>query len=96
MAQKHALINNCLNCGKIICESEGEGPCMFCGNIVHKPETQYVDRNNAELFPTLSEEQLREVNIERSKAIQHKNVLVGRDTNNSVNQNIYDEQTDYY
>ena len=69
---------------------------MFCGNIVHKPEAQYVDRNNAELFPTLTEEQLKEVNIERSKAIQHKNVLVGRDTSNSVNQNIYDEQTDYY
>ena len=27
----HPLINNCLKCGKIICASEGEGPCMFCG-----------------------------------------------------------------
>ena len=27
----HALVNNCLKCGKIICAREGEGPCMFCG-----------------------------------------------------------------
>lgn len=23
VAQKHGLINNCLNCGKVVCESEG-------------------------------------------------------------------------
>merc|ERR1712000_665220 len=27
----HPLVNNCLQCGKIICAREGEGPCMFCG-----------------------------------------------------------------
>lgn len=34
MASRHPLLTaapNCLNCGKIICVSEGLGPCTFCG-----------------------------------------------------------------
>ncbi|XP_043933424.1 activating signal cointegrator 1 [Protopterus annectens] len=34
LAQKHKLINNCLNCGRIVCEQEGSGPCLFCGQLV--------------------------------------------------------------
>ncbi|CAI5512551.1 unnamed protein product [Closterium sp. Naga37s-1] len=30
----HHLVNNCLACGKIVCEQEGEGPCKFCGVLV--------------------------------------------------------------
>eukprot|EP00916_Digyalum_oweni_P014990 GHVL01024486.1.p1 GENE.GHVL01024486.1~~GHVL01024486.1.p1 ORF type:complete len:746 (+),score=176.80 GHVL01024486.1:3-2240(+) len=33
-AQEHELIGNCTNCGKIICDQEGDGPCPFCGNAV--------------------------------------------------------------
>ncbi|RZF48358.1 hypothetical protein LSTR_LSTR007525 [Laodelphax striatellus] len=32
-AYKHSLINNCLKCGRIVCEQEGAGPCLFCGNL---------------------------------------------------------------
>eukprot|EP01118_Nematostelium_gracile_P015838 TRINITY_DN6420_c0_g1_i3.p1 TRINITY_DN6420_c0_g1~~TRINITY_DN6420_c0_g1_i3.p1 ORF type:complete len:666 (+),score=175.69 TRINITY_DN6420_c0_g1_i3:386-2383(+) len=31
MATEHSLIGNCLNCGKIICQQEGRGPCTYCG-----------------------------------------------------------------
>ena len=34
--------------------------------------------------------------MEQSKAIQHKNILVERDKSEFQNQNIYDDQTDYY
>ena len=34
LAQKHKLINNCISCGRIVCEQEGSGPCLFCGNLV--------------------------------------------------------------
>ena len=33
---KHRLVNNCINCGKVICEAEGEGPCLFCGSWVDR------------------------------------------------------------
>ncbi|XP_004855712.1 activating signal cointegrator 1 isoform X2 [Heterocephalus glaber] len=34
LGQKHKLINNCLICGRIVCEQEGSGPCLFCGSLV--------------------------------------------------------------
>ena len=37
---RHNLVNNCINCGKIVCEQEGEGPCLFCGSWVDR-ETTY-------------------------------------------------------
>uniref|UniRef100_A0A4W3JGV2 Activating signal cointegrator 1 n=1 Tax=Callorhinchus milii TaxID=7868 RepID=A0A4W3JGV2_CALMI len=42
LAQKHKLINNCLNCGRIVCEQEGSGPCMFCGILVCTREEQEI------------------------------------------------------
>ena len=38
LAQRHKLVNNCMMCGRIVCEQEGEGPCMFCGKLVANPE----------------------------------------------------------
>ena len=32
----YPLVNNCINCGKIVCEREGEGPCLFCGAWVDR------------------------------------------------------------
>ncbi|KAH7961261.1 hypothetical protein HPB52_006391 [Rhipicephalus sanguineus] len=32
-AHRHALINNCLRCGRIVCRQEGSGPCFTCGNL---------------------------------------------------------------
>ncbi|XP_007426827.2 activating signal cointegrator 1 [Python bivittatus] len=42
LAQKHKLINNCLMCGRIVCEQEGSGPCLFCGTLVCTKEEQDV------------------------------------------------------
>ncbi|KAI1889412.1 hypothetical protein AGOR_G00162610 [Albula goreensis] len=42
LAQKHQLINNCLACGRIVCEQEGSGPCLFCGMLVCTREEQEI------------------------------------------------------
>uniref|UniRef100_A0A8D0B447 Activating signal cointegrator 1 n=1 Tax=Salvator merianae TaxID=96440 RepID=A0A8D0B447_SALMN len=42
LAQNHRLINNCLTCGRIVCEQEGSGPCLFCGNLVCTKEEQDI------------------------------------------------------
>uniref|UniRef100_A0A8C5ALN7 Activating signal cointegrator 1 n=1 Tax=Gadus morhua TaxID=8049 RepID=A0A8C5ALN7_GADMO len=42
LAQKHNLINNCLSCGRIVCEQEGSGPCLFCGNLVCTRDEQEI------------------------------------------------------
>ncbi|KAK2869512.1 hypothetical protein Q7C36_001383 [Tachysurus vachellii] len=51
LAQKHKLINNCLTCGRIVCEQEGSGPCFFCGSLVCTNEEQeilYRDSNKSQ------------------------------------------------
>ncbi|XP_069723300.1 activating signal cointegrator 1 isoform X2 [Phaenicophaeus curvirostris] len=42
LAQKHKLINNCLDCGRIVCAQEGSGPCLFCGALVCTKEEQDI------------------------------------------------------
>ncbi|NXE40871.1 TRIP4 protein, partial [Ptilorrhoa leucosticta] len=42
LGQKHKLINNCLECGRIVCEQEGSGPCLFCGALVCTKEEQDI------------------------------------------------------
>ncbi|NXI39168.1 TRIP4 protein, partial [Galbula dea] len=42
LGQKHKLINNCLVCGRIVCEQEGSGPCFFCGSLVCTKEEQDI------------------------------------------------------
>ncbi|KAL1504602.1 hypothetical protein AB1Y20_008386 [Prymnesium parvum] len=34
-AQRHALLHNCLSCGKVICAQEGAGTCLFCESDPH-------------------------------------------------------------
>mmetsp|Transcript_9144 Transcript_9144/g.21939 ORF Transcript_9144/g.21939 Transcript_9144/m.21939 type:complete len:597 (+) Transcript_9144:68-1858(+) len=42
-ASRHPLVNNCAQCGRIVCSEEGEGPCPFCGNMVYAKNTVQVD-----------------------------------------------------
>ncbi|KAB2037957.1 hypothetical protein ES319_D03G111700v1 [Gossypium barbadense] len=41
-ARQHRLVSNCLSCGKIVCEQEGEGPCNFCGALVLREGSTYA------------------------------------------------------
>ncbi|KAF7232402.1 hypothetical protein EG68_09814 [Paragonimus skrjabini miyazakii] len=44
LATKHQLVNNCTNCGRIVCAQEGSGPCFFCGHLVcSKEEKQKIE-----------------------------------------------------
>ncbi|EAY09622.1 Zinc finger motif, C2HC5-type family protein [Trichomonas vaginalis G3] len=36
---EHPAINNCMNCGRVICRAEGERPCPYCGTPVFSDET---------------------------------------------------------
>ncbi|KFO80856.1 Activating signal cointegrator 1 [Cuculus canorus] len=42
LGQKHKLVNNCLDCGRIVCVQEGSGPCLFCGALVCTKEEQDI------------------------------------------------------
>lgn len=42
LGQKHQLVNNCTECGRIVCMQEGSGPCYFCRALVCTKEEQDI------------------------------------------------------
>eukprot|EP00347_Sterkiella_histriomuscorum_P000979 403373797 len=89
-ATSHNLINNCVSCGKIVCEQEGEGPCLFCGAWVEKGEVYYdlgedeADQNSTDL------RQQYEI------ALNHKDKLIEFDVNAAQRLGVLDAQSDWY
>ncbi|KAK6019119.1 hypothetical protein OSTOST_15254 [Ostertagia ostertagi] len=92
-ARIHALVRNCMGCGKIVCVQEGSGPCFFCGNLVcTKEEKEILDRGSrksAELYSQLmglkkeksgtNESSLSAIGAEFQKATQFRNKLLAAD-----------------
>eukprot|EP01135_Chromosphaera_perkinsii_P004049 Nk52_evm62s266 gene=Nk52_evmTU62s266 len=47
LASRHPLVNNCIECGRIVCEAEGYGPCLTCGQLVlTREQEEIVDRDS--------------------------------------------------
>lgn len=74
LAQRHGLVNNCFSCGRIVCEQEGEGPCMFCGVLVANPD------NTARIASQSKKGREIEYKLQRNvadnfKPISHFNIL---------------------
>ncbi|KAF2315963.1 hypothetical protein GH714_040758 [Hevea brasiliensis] len=85
-ARRHRLISNCLSCGKIVCEQEGEGPCSFCGALVLKEGSTYAGLEG-NLAPLSDAEAVAEAYARR---------LVEYDRNSAARTTVIDDQSDYY
>ena len=90
MVTRHKLINNCLACGRVVCEQEGEGPCFFCGNPVYKAGNPLGGQD----FMTIEDAQI--IDASKQKALEHKNKLLAYDKNKVQGSNIIDDETDWY
>ena len=76
-------MNNCVSCGKIVCEQEGQGPCLFCG--------AWVDNDtNAQDF----EDDLEAANYD--VALEHRDKLLDFDDNAAKRLGVIDERSDWY
>nr|XP_045620438.1 activating signal cointegrator 1-like [Procambarus clarkii] len=109
-ASKHKLINNCLKCGRIVCEQEGSGPCQFCGNLVTSKEEKEVLSRNSRKSEALQKRLLSEKNavvndapteIGQSsdtlkKAVEHKNKLLEYDRTSEKRTKVFDDESDYF
>ncbi|XP_032417404.1 activating signal cointegrator 1 isoform X2 [Xiphophorus hellerii] len=109
LAQKHALINNCLSCGRIVCDQEGSGPCLFCGSLVCTKEEQEIlqrDSNKSQklrkkLMGDAGERELlphQEATLKAGleKAVQHKDKLLEFDRNSVRRTQVLDDESDYF
>ncbi|XP_051187852.1 uncharacterized protein [Lolium perenne] len=85
-ARQHNLISNCLSCGKIVCEQEGEGPCSFCGALVLMEGSTYAGLTDAGV-PSSETEAAAEAYAKR---------LVDYDRNSAARTKVYDDQSDYF
>ncbi|EGG19593.1 hypothetical protein DFA_00171 [Cavenderia fasciculata] len=80
-ATKHKLIGNCLNCGKVICEHEGNGPCKFCGTALNSK----IDHSK----PIVMSDK-------ETAAIQYKDRILGYQKHGVQRTIVYDDQEDYF
>ncbi|WCJ35946.1 transcription regulators zinc ion binding [Euphorbia peplus] len=85
-ARRHNLVSNCLSCGKIVCEQEGEGPCNFCGSLVLKEGSTYAGLEGS-FAPVSDAEVAAEAFAKR---------LVDYDRNAAARTTVIDDQSDYY
>ena len=85
-ARRHRLVSNCLSCGKIVCEQEGEGPCNFCGVLVLREGSSYAGLE--EILPPLSDAE--------AAAEAYAKRLVEYDRNSAARTTVIDDQSDYY
>lgn len=79
-------MSNCLSCGKIVCEQEGEGPCSFCGALVLKEGSTYAGLTDFDV-PLSKEEEAAEEYAKR---------LVDYDRDSTARTKVIDDQSDYY
>ncbi|XVF09087.1 hypothetical protein REPUB_Repub07fG0060800 [Reevesia pubescens] len=85
-ARQHRLISNCLSCGKIVCEQEGEGPCNFCGALVLREGSTYAGLEGT--FTPVSDAE--------AAAGAYTKRLVEYDRNSASRTTVIDDQSDYY
>ena len=96
-ASKHKLVNNCMKCGRIICEQEGSGPCLFCGNLVCTDEEQKLIDSSSKKGDNLKRtlmEQKRPLGWE--EAVATRNRLLEYDRNSEKRTTVIDDESDYF
>uniref|UniRef100_G3PXV0 Activating signal cointegrator 1 n=1 Tax=Gasterosteus aculeatus aculeatus TaxID=481459 RepID=G3PXV0_GASAC len=109
LAQKHKLINNCISCGRIVCEQEGSGPCLFCKNLVCTREEQEILQRDSNKSQKLRKKlmgdggerdylpsQEAKIKAGLEKAVQHKEKLLEYDKNSVRRTQVLDDEADYF
>lgn len=94
--QIHPLVNNCMNCGKVVCELEGEGPCLFCG--------AWVDREQgfdlSEVYDFDDDDKESEdasiLHLKYAEALRHRDRLISFDKDAIARLKCFDEKADWW
>ncbi|EAT33331.1 AAEL014389-PA [Aedes aegypti] len=96
-ASKHKLINNCLHCGRIVCEQEGSGPCLFCGSLVCTDEEQKMIDSSSKKGDNLKRS-LMDQNRPKGweEAVATRNRLLEYDRNSEKRTTVIDDESDYF
>uniref|UniRef100_A0A8B9Z8I2 Activating signal cointegrator 1 n=1 Tax=Buteo japonicus TaxID=224669 RepID=A0A8B9Z8I2_9AVES len=111
LGQKHKLINNCLVCGRIVCEQEGSGPCLFCGALVSNEVVFICRASTCDLFSISGAEssgnldaiskdllprQEARLKAGLEMAVKHKDKLLEFDRTSVRRTQVIDDESDYF
>ncbi|KAG8184859.1 hypothetical protein JTE90_016204 [Oedothorax gibbosus] len=107
-ATKHGLVNNCLHCGRIVCDQEGSGPCYTCGNLVCTPKEQEIimrqSKASMKLYTKLMSQET-EIDMNKlqisndpkmEKALEHRDKLLEYDRTVEKRTKVIDDENDYF
>lgn len=96
-ASKHKLVNNCMQCGRVVCEQEGSGPCLFCGNLVCTEDELRTIESASQSGDNLKNSLMKQ---ERPKgweeAVAMRNRLLDYDRTSEKRTTVIDDESDYF
>lgn len=96
-AVKHKLINNCIKCGRIVCEQEGSGPCLFCGHLVCNLEEQMLIESSSKKGENLKKSLLQQQRPKGwEEAMAMRNKLLEYDRSSEKRTTVIDDESDYF
>ncbi|KAG5683525.1 hypothetical protein PVAND_012799 [Polypedilum vanderplanki] len=93
-ASKHKLINNCLQCGRIVCEQEGSGACLFCGNFVCSEEELKLINSQTKKGDNLKKSLMNSKGL--TDALAHRDRLLEYDKQSERRTTVIDDESDYF
>nr|NP_001285492.1 uncharacterized protein Dmel_CG11710, isoform C [Drosophila melanogaster]NP_608393.1 uncharacterized protein Dmel_CG11710, isoform B [Drosophila melanogaster]AAF50902.1 uncharacterized protein Dmel_CG11710, isoform B [Drosophila melanogaster]AHN59962.1 uncharacterized protein Dmel_CG11710, isoform C [Drosophila melanogaster] len=102
-AGQHKLINNCLGCGRIVCEQEGSGPCLSCGDPVRTPEEEQQlakaarEKGGTKSAAKQGKKSTKELSTQAlDKALAQRDRLLEYDKNSEKRTTVIDDELDYF
>lgn len=97
-SSKHKLINNCLKCGRIVCEQEGSGACFFCGNLVCSEEEMKIMNSQTKrgdhLKKSLTDSKKPVKGLD--EAMAQRDRLLEYDRQSERRTTVIDDESDYF
>ncbi|XP_014233508.1 activating signal cointegrator 1 [Trichogramma pretiosum] len=95
-ATEHPLVNNCINCGRIVCSSEGPGECFFCGEVVTYSDYSLPPGVSKE-FDYLDEKYKVPKDAKQTqKSLELRDRLLEFDQNCASRTSVIDDESDWF
>jgi hypothetical protein len=103
-ARIHKLVRNCQGCGRIVCEQEGSGPCVFCGKFVCTREEKQVIEKDSKKGLALERQLMKQAGFgsdisrlkQEEEAKNYRDTLLKADRESIVRNKVFDLDSDYY
>lgn len=86
-----------MQCGRIVCEQEGSGPCLFCGNLVCTEDEHKLIESSSKKGDNLKKTLLQQQRPKGwEEAVAMRNRLIDYDRTSEKRTTVIDDESDYF